>query len=229
MVLHLDKIVPIGRTLDEYVRMFSLTEYDCKKLILSVADGPASFNAEGTQLGYEIKSVDPIYVFNTQQIKTRFYDVIDNIIEQVEKTANNWVWTYHKSPQQLKSNREKAMILFCQDYEQAKKENRYEIGELPKLKYKDNEYKLGLISHFLFLYSAHLDQQFHLDSISEMLRVCQEVRIFPLITLNHEISPHLNFVIQSLEYKGYNCKLEEVSYQLQPQGNKMLKITKLNQ
>ncbi|MDJ0660274.1 MAG: SAM-dependent methyltransferase [Crocosphaera sp.] len=228
MVLHLEKVVPIGRTLDEYVRMFNLTEDDCKKSILSVADGPASFNAEGTQLGYKIKSVDPIYVFNTQQIKKRFYDVIDNIIEQVEKTANNWVWTYHKSPQELKNNREKAMSLFCQDYEQGKKEHRYEIGELPKLEYKNNEYELGLISHFLFLYSAYLDQQFHLDSINEMLRVCQEVRIFPLITLNHKISPYVDFVIQFLNNQGYHCKIEEVSYQLQPQGNQMLKITKLN-
>ena len=229
MVMHLEKVVPLGRTLDEYVKMFKLTKEDSKKSILSVADGPASFNAEGTKLGYKIKSVDPLYSFNTQQIKKRFYEVINNIIEQVKKTLDHWVWSYHKSPQELKKNREKVIFLFCEDYEQGKKEHRYEIGELPQLKYMDKEYELGLISHFLFLYSAHFDQQFHLDSINEMLRVCREVRIFPLLTLKHETSPYLNVVIEALENKGYECKIEEVSYQLQPKGNQMLKIIKSKQ
>ncbi len=227
MVIHLEKVVPVGRTLDEYIKMFNLTEDDCKKSILSVADGPASFNAEGSQLGYTIKSVDPLYVFNSEQIKNRFDEVIDNIIEQIENTSNNWVWSYHKSPQDLRKNRENVISLFCEDYEQGKKEHRYEIGELPKLKYKDNEYELGLISHFLFLYSEHFDQQFHLDSINEMLRVCQEVRLFPLITLKHEIYPYLDVIIEAFKNKDYECKIETVAYELQPKGNQMLKITKL--
>ncbi|EAZ94337.1 hypothetical protein [Crocosphaera chwakensis] len=227
MVIHLKKVVPVGRTFDEYIKMFNLTENDCKRWILSVADGPASFNTEGTQLGYTIKSVDPLYVFNSEQIKTRFYEVIDDIIKQVENTSNDWVWSYHKSPQQLRKNRERVIALFCEDYEQGKKENRYEIGELPKLKYKDNEYELGLISHFLFLYSEYFDQQFHLDAIGEMLRVCQEVRIFPLITLKHEISPYVDIVIKIFKNKDYECKIETVSYELQPKGNQMLKITKV--
>ncbi|MDJ0597774.1 MAG: SAM-dependent methyltransferase [Crocosphaera sp.] len=225
MVIKLEKVVPVGRTLDEYIKMFNLTENDGQKSILTVADGPASFNAEGTKLGYKITSVDPLYSLNTEQIKKCFYEVIDNIIEQVEKTSNNWVWSYYKSPHELRKNRERAISLFCEDYEKGKKEDRYEIGELPKLEYKDSEYELGLISHFLFLYSAHFDQQFHLDSIDEMLRVCREVRIFPLLTLKHKISPYLYFVIESLQNKGYECKIEEVSYQLQPKGNQMLKIT----
>ncbi len=226
MAIKLEKVVPFGRSLDEYIKMFNLTENDCKKSILSVADGPASFNAEGSKMGYQITSVDPLYIFNTQQIKEHFYEVIDDIIEQVEKTVNSWVWSYHKSPQELRKNRENVILLFCQDYEQGKKENRYQIGELPQLKYKDNEYELGLISHFLFLYSDHFDQQFHVDSINEMLRLCREVRIFPLLTLEQEPSPYVNFIIRTLENEGYKCIIEEVSYQLQPKGNQMLRISK---
>ena len=224
MVIKLEKVVPIGRSLDEYIKMFNLIGNDCHRSILSVADGPASFNAEGTGLGYNITSVDPLYIFSSQQIKKRFYNVIDDIIEQVEKTPNDWVWSYHKSPQDLRQNREKVMTSFYEDYEKGKKEHRYEIGELPQLKYKDYEYELGLISHFLFLYSAHFDQQFHLDSIDEMLRICREVRIFPLITLQNQTSSYLQCIIKSLERKGYNCKIEKVSYQLQRGGNQMLRI-----
>lgn len=224
MTIKLEKVVPFGRSLDEYVKMFNLTENDVKKSILTVADGPASFNAEGSKRGYKITSVDPLYVFSSEEINERFYNVIDNIIEQVEKTVNSWVWSYHKSPQELRKNRENVTLLFCQDYEQGKRENRYQIGELPHLKYKDHEYELGLVSHFLFLYSDHFDQQFHLDSINEMLRVCPEVRIFPLLTLQQKTSPYLDFIVRTLEEKGYKCVIEKVSYELQPKGNQMLRI-----
>ncbi len=186
MVMHLEKVVPFGRSLDEYIKMFNLTENDCHRSILSVADGPASFNAEGTKLGYSITSVDPLYIFSSQQIKKRFYDVIDDIIEQVEKTPNDWVWSYHKSPQYLRKNRERVMALFCEDYEKGQQENRYQVGQLPTLNYDNNQYELGLISHFLFLYSTHFEQEFHLNSVYEMLKICHEVRIFPLINLQNE-------------------------------------------
>ncbi|MGK7940386.1 MAG: SAM-dependent methyltransferase [Crocosphaera sp.] len=225
MAMNLEKVIPFGRSLDEYIKMFNLTENDCQKSILSVADGPASFNAQGTKLGYKITSVDPLYIFSSQQIKKRFYDVIDDIIEQVENTPNDWVWNYHKSPQDLRRNRERVISLFCEDYETGKKENRYQVGELPTLKYDNNQYELGLISHFLFLYSAHFSQEFHINSVYKMLRICREVRIFPLIDLQNETSPYLPFLVTYLEKKGYNCTIEEVSYQLQLGGNQMLRIT----
>lgn len=225
MVMQLEQVVPFGRSLDEYVKMFNLTEQDLQKSILGVGDGPASFNAEGTQLGYTIKSIDPIYELTSEQIRNRFYEVVDTIIEQVKNSPDDWVWTYHRSPEGLRENRERAMSIFCEDYEQGKAANRYEIGELPQLKYHNGEYELGLCSHLLFLYSDHLDEQFHFDSICEMLRVCQEVRIFPLLTLMLQRSPHLNSVIKGLEDRGYRCEIQKVSYELQRGGNEMLKIT----
>jgi hypothetical protein len=228
MTMQLERVVPFGRCLDEYVKMFNLSQQDLQQSILGVGDGPASFNAEGTQLGYQIKSIDPLYTFSANQIKNRFDQVVDNIIEQVKNTADDWVWTYHGSPEGLRKNREKAIALFCEDYERGKAENRYEVGELPKLKYGDGEYGLGLCSHLLFLYSDLLDEDFHFESIGEMVRVCDEVRIFPLLTLMLERSPHLNSVINRLEARGYRCEIQTVSYELQRGGNEMLKITKLS-
>ena len=45
MAFKLDQIVPWGRSFDEYVRMFGLTDLDLGKTILGCGDGPASFNA----------------------------------------------------------------------------------------------------------------------------------------------------------------------------------------
>lgn len=226
MAMQLDNVVPFGRSFDEYTKMFDLTEVDLQNPILSVADGPASFNAEGTQRGYQIKSVDPLYCFNAAQIKQRFDAVVDNIIEQIENTPDDWVWSYHQSPEDLRKNRENAIQGFCQDFEQGKSEGRYELGELPKLAYPDAAYPLGLCSHFLFLYSDQFDQTFHLNAICELLRVCQEVRIFPLLTLGLKRSPHLEFVMSNLTAMGYQCKIHAVSYELQRNGNQMLKITR---
>jgi len=44
MAVVLDKVVPLGRLLEEYIKMFNLTADDLEKKILGVADGPASFN-----------------------------------------------------------------------------------------------------------------------------------------------------------------------------------------
>jgi hypothetical protein len=227
MAMQLAQVVPFGRSLDEYIQMFNLTDADRQKSILSVGDGPASFNAEGTRLGYCIQSIDPLYVFTAAQIRQRFDAVVDNIIEQIEQTPQDWVWRYHDSPQGLRKNRERVIQQFCEDYELGRSQGRYEVGELPQLKYSNDEYELGLSSHFLFLYSDHFDENFHFDSICEMLRVCQEVRIFPLLTLMLKPSPHLPAIVQKLEKKGYRCEILRVAYELQRGGNQMLKITKM--
>ncbi len=46
MVMRLEKVVPFGRSLDEYIKMFNLTPVDLQQRILNVANGPASFNAD---------------------------------------------------------------------------------------------------------------------------------------------------------------------------------------
>jgi len=226
MAMQLEQVVPFGRSLDEYIKMFNLSAADLQKTILSVGDGPASLNAEGTQLGYQIKSIDPLYIFSAEQIKARFDAVVDNIINQVKQTPQDWVWTYHASPETLKQRREKVMALFCDDFERGKLEGRYEVGELPKLQYQDGEFDLGLSSHLLFLYSEHFDTAFHLSALHEMLRVCQEVRVFPLLTLMTRRSPHIEPVISQLEQHGYRCEIQVVEYELQKGGNEMLQITR---
>ena len=157
MVMKLDKVVPFGRSLDEYTKMFSLSAKDLQKRILGVGDGPASFNAEGTKQAYDITSIDPVYQFDGDEIKQRFNAVVDNIINQIIATPNNWVWSYHQNPQELKARRIKALELFLQDYQQGKQAGRYLTQELPSLDFADRTFDLALCSHLLFLYSAQLD------------------------------------------------------------------------
>ena len=224
MVVKLDKVVPFGRSLDEYIKMFDLSSEDLQQRILGAGDGPASFNAEGTAKGYEITSIDPIYQFDGAEIRQRFDAVVDNIIGQIIATPNNWVWNYHKNPQDLKANRIKALEQFLQDYDRGKQEGRYLAQELPNLDSSDRSYDLALYSHLLFLYSQQLDRDFHIAAIEEMLRISKEVRIFPLLTLMQKTSPYLNFVIDRFNNSGYSASIVKVPYELQPGANKMLVI-----
>lgn len=224
MAMRLDRVVPFGRTLDEYSKIFNLKAADFSAPILGVGDGPASFNAEATKLGHQVCSIDPIYEFSAAQIQLRFDEVVDDIIEQVAETPKDWVWSYHKSPQDLRHTRERALSLFLDDYEVGKQDRRYQIGALPSLEFEDRSFNLALCSHFLFLYSDQVDYEFHRASIYEMLRISNEIRIFPLLTLMLERSPHLDPLIKDLSAQGYWVSIQKVGYELQRGGNEMLVV-----
>ena len=81
--MKLEHVVPWGRTIEEYQQMFNLGEEDKHKKILGCGDGPASFNAELTQMGGKIISIDPIYQFSKQQISDRIEQVRPIIMEQI--------------------------------------------------------------------------------------------------------------------------------------------------
>jgi hypothetical protein len=224
MAVKLSNVIPFGRSLHEYQALFNLSKSDLERQILGVADGPASFNAEATALGKQVTSIDPLYELNGAEILQRFNDVVDDVIQQVKATPGDWVWSYHHSPEDLRNNRVQAIHRFLEDYELGKAQNRYQIGTLPKLNLLDNSYDLVLCSHFLFLYSEHYDFDFHLASIQEMLRVGQEVRIFPLVTLMLNRSPYLDAIVQSLREMNYSVTIQATTYELQKGGNELLRI-----
>ena len=85
-------------------------------------------------------------------------------------------------------------------------------------------FDLALCSHLLFLYSKHLDYAFHRSAVLEMLRVSQEVRIFPLLTLMLERSPHLAPLTVELRQAGYQVEVLQVAYEFQKGGNEMLVV-----
>lgn len=224
MATPLSSIVPFGRTFDEYRRFFLLSEKDLKKRILGAGDGPASFNAEFTKLGGRAVSFDPIYEFSASEIARRFDEVVDDIIEKVKATPGDWVWSYQGSPDELKARRVKAMELFKADFDSGKAEGRYIAASLPKLPFPDNSFDLALSSHFLFLYSEHLDLEFHLASMRELLRVAAEVRAFPLKTLMLEDSWHLAPVMEALRADGFDASLVKVPYEFQKGADSMLRV-----
>ena len=221
----LKNVVPWGRNLSEYREMFNLTNDILKNSkILGCGDGPASFNAEVTALGGSVVSIDPTYQFTTEQIASRIDEVAEEVMAEVRKKQEDFVWKNIANPDALYDMRMSAMQTFLEDFKRGKEEGRYRYEMLPNLSFEKTQFDLALSSHFLFLYSEHLDEQFHIDAIDEMLRVAKEVRIFPLVTLNGEVSKYLAPIIAYLEAKKYSCKVMKTTYEFQNGGNEMLQI-----
>jgi len=225
MAFELENVVPWGRSLQEYVAMFALTPSDLQKKLLGCADGPASFNYELQRDGGKICSIDPLYQFSGAQIAQRIEDTYAKVMQQLEQNQADYVWRKIPSVQILGEMRLAAMLLFLQDYSLGKSEGRYITGELPHLPFATQQFELALCSHFLFLYSTQLSSEFHQQAILEMLRVAEEVRIFPLLDLAGQPSPHVDPVITLLQ-QHYRIEIIPVAYEFQRGGNQMLRISR---
>jgi hypothetical protein len=224
MVFTLEKVVPWGRSFDEYRAMFALSDADLTKSILGCGDGPAGFNSILTKQGGKILSVDPIYGFAMSEIKRRIAETYDQIMEQTRRNQHEFVWSHIPSLEDLGRIRMAAMEEFLADYAQGKREDRYVEGELPTLPFETGQFEIAVCSHFLFLYSEQLSLDFHLRSIKELCRIAKEVRIFPILELGSRKSRHVDAVVAELQEDGFELSMVTVPYEFQRGGNQMLRV-----
>lgn len=223
MAFRLDGVVPWGRNLEEYRRMFLLDDRDMKKKIAGFGDGPASFNCEAAQRGGSVTSFDPVYRFSREDLEKRIEEVRGIVMRQVRENMDHYVWTQMKNPEELEEIRMSAMRLFLSDYEQGKAQKRYICHELPeRLPCGDGTFDIGLSSHFLLMYTG-LGYDFHIRAMTEMLRVCREIRIFPIVDLNAEQADMIAEVIDFFR-KDHDVEIKKTSYEFQKGGDKLLII-----
>jgi hypothetical protein len=224
MSFTLSEIVPWGRSYDEYISMFSLSPADLKQKILGCGDGPACFNSILSSKGGSIVSVDPAYSFSAEELGKRIEQTYEVVLEQTRKNRDEFIWENISSVEELGRIRMAAMESFLKDFENGKAEGRYIAGSLPKLPFNDKEFGIALCSHFLFLYSEQLSEEFHTAAIKELCRVAPEVRIFSLLELGAKKSRHLKPVAAVLEKEHYQIEIKKVPYQFQKGGNEMIII-----
>lgn len=224
MPLHLEQVVPWGRSMAEYVAMFDLSPRSLAMRMLDCGGGPASFNAELTERGGRVVSCDPIYRFTAQEIERRVAETYPVMLRGVEEEQERFVWTRIGSPSELGAMRMRAMRRFLEDFAAGVAEERYLDASLPELPFQQDAFDLALCSHLLFLYSEQFDVDFHLASLRELLRVAREVRVFPLLDLAGRESVHLRPVMESLAMAGYRPQVREVPYEFQRGGGRMLVV-----
>jgi hypothetical protein len=222
MAFNYKDIVPWGRSYDEYLRMFALTESELKLKILGCGDGPASFNSECNKQGGHVTSADPIYNLTKEEIRKRIAETYDDVLNQTWNNRVKFKWDVIRSVEELGKVRMEAMEIFPDSYEQGKKEDRFIPASLPVLPFREGEFDIALSSHFLFLYTDILSYDFHARSIREMLRVAAEVRIFPLLDINANKSPYVRGIADQLGSE--RIEVRKVDYEFQIGGNEMLII-----
>mgnify|MGYP003294803481 FL=1 len=223
MAFQLREVVPWGRNLREYLDMFGLTENDKKLKIAGFGDGPASFNYEATRCGYNITSFDPIYQFLREELRQRISEVREIVMKQMAENKDNYVWENIKNLEELEEVRMSAMNMFLADFERGLAEKRYVYHELPdRLNCDDDSFDLGISSHFLLMYTA-LGYDFHIKAMDEMMRVCKEIRIFPLVDLDANPSEMISDIIEHYR-KKYEVEIRETKYEFQKGANRLLVI-----
>ena len=223
MGFSLDQVVPWGRNLEEYQRMFSLTEEDLNKKMLGCADGPASVNAELHEQGKQYVSLDPVYQFSPDEIESRVADTAKKVGKQLRQHQSDYRWDYYSSPEALVEIRLAATRRFLTDFEQAEK-RRYVAGSLLDLPFDDHTFDLVLCANCLFSYSEQFDEAFHHQAIQQMCRVGKEVRIFPLVEIDGSPSRHLSSVLSQLEERSIPFSIVTVDYEFQKGSNQLLTI-----
>ena len=224
MPFSIDRVVPWGRSLEEYRAMFAFSEGDLARRILGCGDGPASFNAELSARGGSVVSVDPLYRFSAAAIERRVRQTSATMMAQTSANRHDFVWTHVRSLDDLGRRRMQAMRTFLADYDAGRRSGRYVGAELPVLPFADDAFDLALSSHFLFLYSVLFDFDFHVTALREMLRVAGEVRVFPLLQVGGAPSPHVSGVQEAFTAPGLSATVEPVPYEFQRGGNRMLRL-----
>ena len=211
-----------GRNLEEYKRMFVLDNMELYIKIVSIADGPSTFNMEQRKLGINVISVDPIYNLNVDELNEVFKQsyIFNKVLFLENKEQFNF--RNEEEMEELLAKRESTFNLFIEDY----KENRnyYHYGKLPKLDFESNSFNLCICSNFLFIFDHIFNLEFHIESLKEILRLSKEVRIFPLYNIEGKESDYLSAVIEFLDNNKYSWTIESNDYHVYKNGNRFLKI-----
>jgi hypothetical protein len=215
-----------GRTLEEYIAMFNLAYITPSTKILSLADGPSTFNLQLRQRGITITSVDPIFELEPEEIKKIFKKSYLFNKGLLRKTPKSFNLKSKKEVRQLLNKRQGTFDAFIADYE-FQREN-YQYGKLPVLSLNTDRFDLCLCSNLLFIFGHIFDVDFHIQSIKEMLRLSKEVRIFPLYDINGQVSVHLDQVIGSLTESNFSCEIITNDYHVYKNGNRFLRIKSTN-
>ncbi|MBF0563967.1 MAG: hypothetical protein HQK89_01860 [Nitrospirae bacterium] len=217
----------IGRTMSEYSAMFSLAAHDMEgENILDFAAGCSSFCAEANAMGYKVTAADRIYGSNHETIESAFSRDMDVVMGQMPELMHMYRWDGpFKNLGDLIDQRKRAFSAFIRDF-RAYGDLRYVHCRLPHTGFEDKRFTLCLISHFLFLYEHILDIRFHVDVLSEALRIAsKEVRVFPLVNFKGRQASILSPVMEELNARGYYCHIRKTDYEFVKNGNEMLVVS----
>ena len=214
-----------SRSLDEYRRMFALTDAELTTRILDCPGGAASFTAEVNAAGGHASACDPTYELSVEQVRDTTLDSLRRAYTYHQTNPDEYAWTYFRDANHYRQERTRSVELFAAD--RAAHPDDYVPAALPTLPFADQRFDLVLSSHLLFSYADRLDRAFHLESLRELARVGREVRVFPLVPMGMTENPELAAIRAALTAAGLRTMVHTVDYEFQRGGNAMMSIVSI--
>lgn len=212
----------IGRTFAEYRRMFDLDDATLAgRTVLDCPGGPSGFTGVAAGIASGALAVDPAYGPPTRVLAADCHRAIDRTIDQLADKRHLFVWDHYDDVETRGRFLRAAAAQFLADY--AQHPGRYVVGALPRLPLRADAVDLVLSGNFLFLYDDRLDGTFHRRALAELARVAaEEVRVFPLASLDRKRSALAGPVTDTLRASGMSVELRAVPYEFQPGATEML-------
>ncbi len=220
----LDKVVLLGRTLEEYQRFFALDLEALRgKEVLDVASGVSSFTAEANRAGLKATASDPIYTLPADTIRQRCEPDLDRVIDAV-RGLKTYQWEFYRSPEILRTFRERAYRAFLADFVEHGA-RRYIPASLPVLPFADEQFDLTLVSYLLLVYEDHLDYEFHKRSLLEIMRVTRgEARIYPTVTFETVPCTYLDRMTHDPDLVNIGFEMVETDFEFLVGSDRYLRI-----
>ncbi len=207
----------IGRTLEEYVRMFDL---DLDNLddaaILDCPSGACAFVAEATKRGLSAIGADVMYQSDYSDLDERGEVDIEMALDGFDGVEDLFEWEFYDDVDGVRDHWTDAYETFIDDYPAGFASGRYVPAKLPNLPFEDDEFTLTLSAHLLFLYANRLSHEFHVESLRELARVTEdEVRVYPIADFEGTPYPRLDEILNELTAGGHKVEIRSVPFEFQ--------------
>lgn len=217
----IDDFAFIGRTFEEYRRMFDFEAGRWSgQRVLDCPAGPCSFVAKARDYGIKAVGADVMYDRSPAALSAACTDSIETAMAALDGVEDLYRWDFYDGVPDLTSFRERAASRFLHDY--AHNGERYVQATLPALPFADGSFDLALSAHLLFLYDDRLSREFHAETARELLRVADQLRVFPLHGFDAERSELVEPVMETLRSDGYEVRVETVPFEFQRGADEML-------
>ncbi|OZB95481.1 SAM-dependent methyltransferase [Paenibacillus sp. XY044] len=224
--IRLERIVFIGRTYDEYLRMFNVKPGELKgRTVLDCPGGACSFTAKVRQIGIEATAADIAYQFEPAALEAKGRLDIVHAVQHVEILRDQYLWDEFGGPEGLRTERTRALTATVLDMSQ--RPERYVAAVLPVLPFEDRQFDITLSAHFLFMYSDKLDYAFHEQTMGELMRVTKdEIRIFPLVDQSSSRYADMEKLLSFAARNGWSAEERPSDYEFQRGADSMLVLTR---
>lgn len=209
--------------LDNYRKLFALSDDDLSKTMLDFPAGLSSFNAEMHALGHHVISGDPLYGSTPEQLAKKAPGLLADAVAHMDKRLSTFRDSVREQKDQFVARWQQSVDVISNDYAAGQAGGRYQAMTLPRLPFEDHHFQLALCVDLVFN-SETAEQGNHLQLARELCRVAEEVRIFPLLDGAGKISDALGMVMLDLQQSNFGIEVKEIPGSLQKNGNAILRI-----